>query len=92
MFMQDAVYITVSIFLLYRSTLQGLKCDNKGSYCEFLSTAVFEKHHIEDECLQHDKNKLAISAAKLYYQSILWAEIAKEMKLSPFGFATLAAC
>lgn len=33
--------------------------------------------------MQHDKNKLAISAAKLYYQSnFSQAEIAKEMKLS----------
>lgn len=33
--------------------------------------------------MQHDKNKLAISAAKLYYQSnFSQADIAKEMKLS----------
>lgn len=33
--------------------------------------------------MQHDKNKLAISAAKLYYQSgFSQAEIAKELQLS----------
>lgn len=33
--------------------------------------------------MQHDKNKLAISAAKLYYQSnFSQVDIAKEMKLS----------